>query len=110
MQSIGQRHSVVLRRRHMLQFGVAGLPWFFGSLPNAMAASNLAPKADRCIVLFLNGGPSHLDMWDMKPDAPTEIRGEFQPIDSSLPGVSVSEHLPRLALQMHRATLIRWPG
>ena len=56
---------------------------------------------------MLNGGPSHLDMWDMKPDAPANVRGEFQPIDSSLPGLQVSEHLPRLARQMHRATLIR---
>lgn len=56
---------------------------------------------------MLNGGPSHLDMWDMKPDAPANVRGEFQPIDSSLPGLQVSEHLPRLARQMHRVTLIR---
>ena len=46
--------------------------------------------ADACILLFLNGGPSHLDMWDMKPDAPAEIRGEFKPIATSLPGVQLS--------------------
>jgi hypothetical protein len=64
-------------------------------------------RADRCIVIFLNGGPSHLDMWDMKPDAPSEIRGEFKPISSSLPGVPVCELLPRLSKIMHRTTLIR---
>ena len=66
-----------------------------------------ATKADACIVLFLNGGPSHLDMWDMKPSGPVEIRGEFNPASSSLPGLSVCEHLPRLSRQMHRATLVR---
>src|SRR5262249_25480264 len=56
--------------------------------------------------VFLNGGPSHLDMWDMKPDAPGEIRGEFKPIPTSLPGVQLSEHLPRLARLMHHCTLV----
>jgi len=64
-------------------------------------------QADSCIVIFLNGGPSHLDMWDMKPDAPAEVRGEFKPIASSAPGVMVSEHLPKLSKQMHHCTLVR---
>jgi hypothetical protein len=70
-------------------------------------AQLLAPRADSAIFLFLNGGPSHLDMWDMKPDAPDGIRGEFRPIATTLPGYQISEHLPRLAQQMHRATVIR---
>jgi hypothetical protein len=57
--------------------------------------------------LFLNGGPSHLDMWDMKPAAPDGIRGEFRPIATSVPGVQVCENLPRLAGHLHRATLVR---
>jgi hypothetical protein len=60
-----------------------------------------------CILIFLNGGPSHLDMWDLKSNAPTEIRGEFRPIATSVPGVNFGEHLPRLAKQMHRCALIR---
>ena len=64
-------------------------------------------SADACIVIFLNGGPTHLDMWDLKPDAPAEIRGEFKPIATSVPGVFFGEHLPRFARQMHRCTLIR---
>ncbi len=64
-------------------------------------------RADACILIFLNGGPSHLDMWDMKPDAPTEIRGEFRPVATSVPGVRFCEHLPRLARQMHRCTIVR---
>lgn len=106
MNRHNQRDTPILRRRHLLQLGVAGLPALW--LPTAKAqAAGPAAKADRCIVLFLNGGPSHLDMWDLKPDAPAEIRGEFLPIHSSLPGVSLGEHLPRLAQQMHRVTLIR---
>ena len=95
-------------RRRMLQVGAAGLPGLL-SARSLLAASGdaLVAKADHCIILFLNGGPSHLDMWDMKPESPSEIRGEFDPIASSLPGVPVSEHLPRLAQQMHRTTLIR---
>lgn len=69
--------------------------------------SDHAPRADACVVIFLNGGPSHLDMWDMKPEAPEGIRGEFQPIATSVPGVQVSEHLPRLATVMHHFSLVR---
>ena len=98
-----------LSRRHLLQAGGLGLMGL--TLPRVLRAAadeqNPAPRADHCIVLFLNGGPSHLDMWDLKPEAPDGIRGEFNPIDSSLPGYRVSEHLPRLAQQMHRATIVR---
>jgi len=94
-------------RRRVLKAGALGISGFMGLPTAALADEALVAKADHCIVLFLNGGPSHLDMWDMKPEAPPEIRGEFDPIASSLPGVSVSEHLPKLALQMHRATLVR---
>lgn len=100
-----------ISRRRLLQVGAAGLTSLPGLIEGRCLAGNaadrIAASADHCIVLFLNGGPSHLDMWDMKPDSPPEIRGEFNPIASSLPGLPVCEHLPRLALQMHRATLIR---
>jgi hypothetical protein len=97
-----------ISRRQVLQFGGAGLLGL--SLPGLLradAARALAPKADACILIFLNGGPSHLDMWDMKPEAPPEIRGAFKPIATSLPGVQLSEHLPRLARVMHRCALVR---
>src|SRR5689334_22450573 len=54
-------------------------------------------KAKACIVVFNYGGPSHIDTFDLKPDAPAEIRGEFKPINTKLPGVSIGEHLPKLA-------------
>lgn len=100
-----------LARRHLLSTGMGGLLGL--SLPNLLRAdaerakTGIPSRADHIIILFLNGGPSHLDTWDMKPDQPAEIRGEFQPIASSLPSVPVCEHLPHLAPHMHRCTLIR---
>jgi len=96
----------LLSRRQILQAGAIG---YLGlSLPRLLRAdANGAASADSCILIFLNGGPSHLDMWDMKPDAPLEVRGEFKPIATSVPGIQLSEHLPRTARHMHRATLIR---
>jgi hypothetical protein len=82
-------------------------------LPDLLAADEshrgkgIVTRADRCIIIFLNGGPSHLDMWDMKPEGPSESRGEFKPIATSLPGVQFSEHLPKLSQHMHRSTLVR---
>src|SRR5437588_3984170 len=93
-----------LSRRDMLQIGGAGLLGL--GLPKLLRAQAHAAKtngkqsADHLMVIFLNGGPSHLDMWDMKPAAPTEIRGEFAPIATTVPGIQVCEHLPRLARHM----------
>ena len=106
-----QQRSMRLNRRHFLHLGGVGM---FGlQLPELLAAEAIAgpagkqPSADACIILHLNGGPSHLDMWDMKPNGPAESRGEFKPISTSLPGVQVCEHLPQLAGHMHRCTLVR---
>lgn len=102
-----------LSRRRMLQIGGLGLAGLsLADLLRASAragesAAGLPPRADSLLIIFLNGGPSHLDMWDMKPTAPEGIRGEFHPIDTSLAGYSISEHLPRLATQMHRACVVR---
>jgi hypothetical protein len=99
--------SRLIPRRRILRVGGGGLIGL--TLPRLLRAQagGARPRADALIVLFLNGGPSHLDMWDLKPDAPAEIRGPFQPIPSSLDGVQLCEHLPRLARQMHRAALVR---
>jgi len=59
------------------------------------------------IQIFLAGGPPHLDLWDLKPNAPTEIRGEFSPIHTSADGIQISEVFPKLARWMHRSALIR---
>ncbi len=64
-------------------------------------------RRNSCVFLFLFGGPSQIDLWDMKPQAPAEIRGEFQPIATSVPGIQVCEHLPRLAQHLDKLCLVR---
>jgi uncharacterized protein (DUF1501 family) len=97
-------------RRWFLQTGLAGLAGL--SLPGLLRrrAQATAPRAaDRkaVILLWLSGGPSHLDTWDPKPDAPREVRGPFGSIATKLPSVRVCEHLPLQASLMDRLTLIR---
>ncbi len=100
-----------LTRRNMLQFGTIGAIHL--GLPHLLAANasrtlrSVATPADACILVFLNGGPSHLDTWDMKPDLPQEMRSEFQPISTTVPGLVVCEHLPRLAREISRCALVR---
>ena len=64
-------------------------------------------NAKSCILVYLLGGPPHLDMFDLKPEAPTEIRGPFAPISTCIPGLQICEHLPRLAQLADRYALIR---
>ena len=79
----------------------------------AATSASLAAEAEsvqpsrKVILVYLLGGPSHLDLWDLKPDAPREIRGEFEPIASAVPGVQVCEHLPRLAARADRLAILR---
>src|SRR5262249_43571161 len=77
-------------------------------LLRADEAPRLRREANACIVVWLGGGPSQPDMWDMKPDAPVEIRGEFKPIATTVPGILMCEHLPHLARQAHHAPIIRY--
>ena len=86
-------------------FGTFGLS--LAGLEAARAAGNPDGKIKACILIFHYGGPSQFETWDPKPDAPAEIRGEFQPIETSAPGVRISEHLPLTARQMHRIAVIR---
>jgi len=97
-------------RREMLQLGTLGLTGL--TLPELLHAETKtgAPRrsaAKSCILFFMEGGPSHLDLWDMKPNAPAEIRGEFQPISTSQPGISVCEHLPMWSRHMHQLAQVR---
>ena len=91
-----------LTRRESLRLGLMGL-----SIPGlwqqrALARSGRGGRAKSCILLFCWGGPSQLETFDLKPDAPAEIRGDFKPIATSVPGIQISEHLPLLAKQAHR--------
>lgn len=92
--------------------GLAGLTLRHG-LPTARAATETTASggtAKSTILFFLCGGASHLDMWDLKPDAPLEYRGPFQAISTSAPGVRLSEHLPMLAQQAHHIALLNSVG
>src|SRR5439155_3477155 len=64
-------------------------------------------RARSCIVIFLFGAPAHQDIWDLKPDAPAELRGEFRPVASSVPGILLGEHVPRVARQAHQLAVVR---
>ena len=94
-------------RREFLRAGALSL---FGlGLPQLLQARDNTPakKAKACIVLFMWGGPAQQDTWDMKPDAPDVYRGEFKPIATSVPGLQICEHLPKLAQRADRLCLIR---
>jgi uncharacterized protein (DUF1501 family) len=95
------------RRRLLAATGLGGL-----SLPGLLqlrAAASMADggKAKSCILVYCWGGMSHLESWDLKPDAPAEIRGEFLPIATKTPGIFISEHLPHLAQQTDKLAIIR---
>ena len=83
------------------------------SLPGLLASQARAeaqgqPARDVSLIfVFLHGGMSTIDSWDLKPDAPAEFRGEFTPIATKVPGIAIGEHMPRLAGQMDKVSLIR---
>src|SRR4051794_23951076 len=98
-------------RREFLRVGGAGiLGLSLADVLRLQAATETAPdsskpkngwgQAKSVILIFLQGGPSHIDIWDPKPDAPSNIRGEFKSIKTKVPGISLSETMPLLAQQM----------
>ncbi len=101
-------------RRDFLTAGAAGL--LGRSLPDMLRAEAAgdtagAPSpATGVIQIWLSGGPATIDIWDLKPGAPEEIRGEFRPIETAVPGVSITEHMPGLAQVMNHCALIRSLG
>ena len=104
-------NSLELTRRRFVQFGGAGamsLGGLWGAQAWAEQSGIKVPSAIRaCIFVFYYGGPSHLDTYDLKPNSPSTVRGEFQPIATSVPGLQVSEILPNMSRVMHRCALIR---
>jgi hypothetical protein len=93
-------------RRDFLRTG-AGLALASAWPATSLAGSQSAGTAKSCILIYLLGGPPHQDMFDLKPRAPAEVRGPFQPIATNVPGVQICEHLPRLAQQADRYALLR---
>jgi hypothetical protein len=102
-----------LTRRDCLQLGLGAL--FGGGLAHALrlrglgapALPSTASAARSCILVWMDGGPTHYETFDPKPDAPAEIRGQFKPIPTKAPGVQLSEHLPRLAGIMDKLAIVR---
>lgn len=101
-------------RRTLLVAGGASVVGIHGGFSQVAPATNAnaspAAKARSTILVWLSGGASHIDMWDMKPDAPSEYRGEFKPIATSSPGLVLCEHLPLLAKQAHHFALVNSLG
>ena len=103
-------HCDRVPRRELLRAGAIG----FGgiTLPGllqmqATATATRQRRIESVILLYLSGGPSQLDMWDMKPAAPEEIRGTFQEVSTNVPGMRISEHMPRMATAADRYTIVR---
>ncbi len=98
-------------RRWFLQIGLSGLAGL--SLPGLLskkataAESSRKPQAKSVILIWLSGGPSQIDTWDPKPDAPREIRGPFSPIKTSVSGIQLCEHFPKQAAMMDKLAIIR---
>jgi hypothetical protein len=98
-------------RRDFLRVGSAGLLGLgLADLLRLQAGAKAKRKAESVILVWLSGGPSTIDMWDLKPDAPEEIRGEFRAMNSSAKGIRISEHLPKTARVMDRCVLVRSLG
>jgi len=102
-----------LSRRHMLGASIGALGLSATSLlqyrheASGAATAAATPRAKSCIVLYCWGGMSHHETFDPKPDAPAEIRGEFLPISTAVPGIQVGEHIPKLAAQMDKLAVVR---
>jgi len=110
-------HSTIraaLTRRVFLAAGGLGFAGLHAPTLASAAKTTPAPArrqpAQSTILIWLSGGASHIDMWDLKPNAPKEYRGEFQPIATSAPGVRLCEHLPLLARQAHHLALVNSLG
>lgn len=108
----GVQHCDGMTRRELLKVGAIGLGGLSLSgllqLEHGLRAASASRRRARSVImLFLSGGPSHLDMWDLKPEAPEEIRGTFQPIPTNIAGMQVSEHLPRMARLADKYAIIR---
>jgi hypothetical protein len=107
----GHRHAIGLTRRELLQVGYSGLLGIgVPSILAGQAAAGTASKANKAksvVLIFLTGAPSHLDTFDLKPQAPVEIRGDFKAIATKAAGVHYCEHLPGLAARANKLAVIR---
>ncbi|MBI3839939.1 MAG: DUF1501 domain-containing protein [Planctomycetia bacterium] len=107
----GTSERPLISRRTLLEVGSLALGTFtladYLRCRAQAATPSQTPRDTAVIHLFMGGGPSHIDMYDLKPEAPAEIRGEFRPISTSVPGIQISEHLPHLAGAIERVAIVR---
>ncbi len=102
-------HAIGLTRRELLQVGYSGLlgMGLTSILGGTSRAANPSPRVKSVVLIFQTGAPSHLDTFDLKPDAPEAIRGSFKGIDTKAPGVTFCEHLPLLAARADKLAIVR---
>ncbi|WP_442510331.1 DUF1501 domain-containing protein [Novipirellula sp. SH528] len=98
---------MTISRRSFLQVGSIGASLTLGNYLRSAAAAGQVDEGRSAVLVFLGGGPSHMDTFDMKPNAAAEYRGLFQPIRTSVPGVQICEHLPKLARSAADYTVVR---
>jgi Protein of unknown function (DUF1501) len=106
----GQQQTLCdgLSRRSFLKIGGFAFGGYALSLPQILRAQSPSASRHKAVInVFLGGGPPHQDMWEIKTDAPAEIRGEFSPIPTNVPGIEISEAFPRLAQMMDKCVVIR---
>src|SRR5438132_1022897 len=97
-----------VHRRDFLGIGWAGMLGLgLADWLRLEARAKSPRRAESVIMIWLSGGPATIDMWDLKPEAPEAIRGEFRPIETAVPGVRIGEAMPRLAKVMDRCALVR---
>ncbi|MBC8354258.1 MAG: DUF1501 domain-containing protein [Planctomycetes bacterium] len=108
----GLTDSTLFARRQLLRagglslFGL-GLPKLLESAAAQQSQDTSFGRAKSCILLFMWGGPAHQDTWDLKPDAPVEVRGEFNPISTRVPGIQICEHFPEISKRVHELAIVR---
>ena len=102
-----QRFCDGMSRRNFLRIGGLGLGLSLSELFALEAQAGAGRSNKSLILIYLVGGPPHQDMFDLKPDAPREIAGEFRPIETNVPGIEICEHMPRLAGMMDKLAVIR---
>src|SRR5712692_2486565 len=100
------RHHA-LGRREFLKTGAASVATAGLAATRLSSLGAVSGKDINCILLFLVGGPSHLDTFDLKPDAPETVRGPFRPIRTNVPGIDICEHLPRTAAIADKFAVVR---
>src|ERR1700728_530439 len=104
MRSLPARSA--LSRRRFLRGAATGLGGLMLGDLLRLRAEGKAPRPKSVIMVLLIGGPSHIDTYDMKTDAPVEVRGDFKPIKTSVPGIEICEHLPRQARLADKLTIV----